>query len=417
MSLNDRWIGSELSVVERELACNEKYANIGFVQYDTKDGKYFYLHPSPFLKTCKKEIYHTESSPPPEHQFVEVDILDEKTLVFDKYADNWVKLKEINNWKLFDPAPLVQRRKLLDFREIIEYFTYPFKGEAEEVNEIAGCSSLFVFSSPPIRENMGGIKSAIYGKLYQWDLFRKPLGIIPPEFRKVKSEYYYYISKIERDFTKSKGEMNLAILKPEKTISDIPIVIGNVSKKDISRDYLDVLKIESNIITAHMLDSLLLVPKPNKTVEDMMYQAIYDLREECYSAGQRPYIQNIGDAIPKLASAYARLKSSHEIKSEDVRYVIDLWFSMRRKAEKLQSYPMKVSHMYELTTEGRQVYFKCYDTFGADSKISINEALKATMLDPIEFKLQLDSLIEKGYCIQTGNYIRLLEPYKKTTNS
>ena len=32
MSLNDRWIGSELSVVERELACNEKYANIGFVQ-------------------------------------------------------------------------------------------------------------------------------------------------------------------------------------------------------------------------------------------------------------------------------------------------------------------------------------------------------------------------------------------------
>ena len=363
----------------------------------------------------KREVYFTESLPPPEHQFVEVQIIDEQTVVTDKNADNWVKFKKIDEWKIFDPTPLVQRRKLLDFLEIIEYFKFTFRGEGDDVEEIAGCSSLFAFSSPPIRENLGGIKSAIYGKDYQWDLFRKPLGIIPSEFQKIKSEYYYYISKNERDFSKSNGELNIAILKPEKTISDIPIVVENVSRNDISKDHLNDLQVESNVITAHMLDALLLKPKPNKAVEDLMYQAINDLREECYSAGQRPYVQNIGDAIPKLASAYARLQSSPKIKSEDVRFVVDLWFSMRRKAEKLQSYPMKLSHRYELTTEGRQMYFKCYDVFGADSDIFINDALKATRLDPVEFKLQLDSLIEKGYCIQIGNHIRLLEPYKKST--
>lgn len=42
MPLTDRYIGSELSVVERELIFNDKYANVGFVKYDTKDGEYFF---------------------------------------------------------------------------------------------------------------------------------------------------------------------------------------------------------------------------------------------------------------------------------------------------------------------------------------------------------------------------------------
>lgn len=41
MSLYDRWQGSELSVLEKELIFNRD--NTGFVEYDTKDGKYFYF--------------------------------------------------------------------------------------------------------------------------------------------------------------------------------------------------------------------------------------------------------------------------------------------------------------------------------------------------------------------------------------
>jgi hypothetical protein len=66
MSLYDRWQGSELSVLEKELIFNRD--NTGFVEYDTKDGKYFYLHPSPFLNSPKREIFCAEScDPPAEH--------------------------------------------------------------------------------------------------------------------------------------------------------------------------------------------------------------------------------------------------------------------------------------------------------------------------------------------------------------
>ena len=53
--LYDRWPGSELSVLEKELIFHRE--NTGFVEYDTKDGKYFYLHPSPFLNSPKREIF------------------------------------------------------------------------------------------------------------------------------------------------------------------------------------------------------------------------------------------------------------------------------------------------------------------------------------------------------------------------
>ena len=137
MSLIDRSIGSELSEVEKALIFNDKYADTGFVQYDTKNGEYFFLHPSPFLNTLKKEIYHISGSPPPEHKFVEVKVIDEHQISLGSSVDNSINVKEADNWELFDPTPLAERRKVMDFEEIIEFFTYPYKGEVESVEEIA----------------------------------------------------------------------------------------------------------------------------------------------------------------------------------------------------------------------------------------------------------------------------------------
>lgn len=413
MPLTDRHIGSELSVVERELIFNDKYANVGFVKYDTKDGDYFFLNPSPFLKTFKNEIYHTSGHPPPENQFVEVNVIDERTVILHRSARKNINVKEVDSWKLFDLTPLVQRRKILDFEEVIEYFTYPLTGDTEVVEEVAGCSSLFAFSSPPIEDDTGGIKSAIFGKNYQWDLFRKPLRVIPDDFRKTSSDYYYYISKIERDLNKSRGEMNLAILRPEKLISDIPISFESVSERKYSRDYHALLSKESGVITAYILDALLLKPQYSDKVEEMMLDAIYELREEYYSSGQRPYLQNIGDAVPKLASSYARLKASLDIKSEYVKYVTDLWTSMFRKAAKIPLYPGRVSDFFLVTGDARKVYFKLYDVFAADYWIPIIEAIEAVAMDPVDFELSVDALVERGYCVRKGGHIMLLDPYKQ----
>ncbi|WP_157199847.1 hypothetical protein [Methanogenium cariaci] len=48
------------------------------------------------------------------------------------------------------------KQKIMDFREVIEYFTYPYRGESEEVLSIATCSCLFACSSPPVQKDTGG---------------------------------------------------------------------------------------------------------------------------------------------------------------------------------------------------------------------------------------------------------------------
>jgi len=413
MSLTDRGRGSELSVVEWELTFNDKYADVGFVKYDTKDGEYFFLNPSPFLKTFKNEVYHASGHPPPENQFVEVNVIDERTVILHRSARKNINVKEADSWKLFDPTPLAQRRKILDFEEVVEYFTYPWAGEAEVIEEVANCSSLFAFSSPPIEDDTGGIKSAIFGKDYHWNLFRKPLKVIPDDFKKASSDYYYYISKVERDLSKNKGEINLAILRPEKLVSDIPISFESVAERKYPRDYHALLSEESGVIIAYILDALLLKPQYSGKVEKMMLDAIYELREEYYSSGQRPYLQNIGDAVPKLASSYARLKASPDIKPEDVKYTTDLWTSMFRKAVKIPLYPGKVSDFFLVTGDARKVYFKLYDVFAADYWIPMIEAIEVLTMDPEDFELAVDALVEKGYCVRKEGHIMLLDPYKR----
>jgi len=412
MGLSDRTIGSELSVVEKELLFNERYTNVGFVKYDSNNGEYFYLHPSPFLKTPKNEIYHISATPPPVNQFVELEIIDERKEIFDDFGEKWITVKDVLNWKPFDPSPLAEKRKIMDYREIIEFFTYPYKGEVESVEEIAGCSSLFTFSAPPIDNSAGGINSAILGKDFQWRLFNKPLQAVPREFRKMNPDYYYYISKIEREITKVSREKNIAIYHPKKLVSDLPIVILDESPRKISKDYLEQLEISSKIITAHLLDALLLQPHATKKVEEIMNTKIYEMREEYYSAGLLPFNQNIGAAVPKLAASYCRLQSSSDIHKEDIEYVVDLWFSMRRRAEKIEHSPMKTNHMLELTSEARKVFVRLYDIFGADHEISMNDAVREMHMDPQEFEQAIDSLNNKGYCVRRNNFITLLEPYK-----
>ena len=330
MSLNDR-SGSELTEVERALLFDKKYATTGFVDYDTKNAGYFFLNPSPFLNSPKNEIYHVFGPLPPEQRFIEIEISDERQEFWSGSTDNWMTVKEVESWKPFDPSPLAAKRKIMDFMEIIDFFTYFYKGEMESVEEIAGGSSLFAVSTPPGESYGGGINSAVFGKEPQWNLFNKSLNAIPPELRKPTSNYYYYISKIEKTINKNSGEKNIAILHPKKLRTDIPIIITNESPKRNSKDLQAQIDIESKIITAYLLDALLIKPRVTKQIQKMFLDEIYHMREQCLSVGLMPFNPNMS-AIPKLAGAYCRLQSNLEIRSEDVHYVVDLWFSSQRKA-------------------------------------------------------------------------------------
>jgi hypothetical protein len=181
----------------------------------------------------------------------------------------------------------------------------------------------------------------------------------------------------------------------------------------IRQAQLKQIEIESKIVTAHLLDALLLQPRATKAVEKMMTEKIIKMREEYLSASLLPFNQNIGGAVPKLASSYCRLRFNSKIDQDDVNHVVDLWVSMRKRAEKITDSSMKMNHMLELTADGRRVYFELMDIFGAETEISMAEAMREVKMDPIEFELAVDSLVNKGYCIRRNNFITLLEPYKK----
>lgn len=418
MALYDRSIGADLSSVEREIACNPAYVDVGFVVYYRNDPRFFYLHPSPFLKAGPPVLYCADpdvmlQGPPPEHRFVEVRVIETVRKPLDSHGEDWLTIKDISGWKEFDVAALARQRKIMDYEEVIEYFTYPYDGEAECIEEIAACSALFSFSSPAAHDESGGIRSAVFGKKHQWDLFRRPFDIIPQEFRKANSYYYYKFSQTEGRITKTEGEINHAVLRPQELVTDIPVAMDRERRKSLSPDYRDILKEETAIVRGQLIDGLLITPQSTDAIEKAMQEAAYELREDYLSSGQRPFRQNISGAIPHLASSYARLRSSESIDKDGIRYVMDRWATMVKKTERIQSSPLKVNDAFSLTGDARVLYNRLYDVFGVDCPISYKEALQTSKMDPMDFRLSCESLEERGYCLIGTNALTLLEPYTK----
>lgn len=407
MSLYDRWQGSELSVLERELIFNRD--NTGFVEYDTKDGKYFFLHPSPFLNSPKKEIFYADSCDPPnEHTFVEVKIESEEECRV-KNSQERITLKSIRSWKPFDPGLLAGRRNILDYEEILYYFTIPFRGEEETIEQIATCSALYSLSSPPITCEMGGINAAVFGKKTQWTTFRQSMNIIPKDFFRINARYRYYVSDQEK-CTVGRGceELSRAIHKPEDYIMDIPLVVEEVSPSQLSKDYRELVKEEQPLITSYILDALMIKPDPMSTVEETITDAVFAIREEYKKTGYSPYKQNLGDAIPKLTSAVTRLHRASKASKSDVRSVVELWLDMHHKANRIYSSPLKVAKRYDLLDTARKLYVELHETYGLEYWIPLNEAASRTTLHPEEFMVALESLIFAGFAIRKAGAVMIL---------
>lgn len=405
--LYDRWPGSELSVLEKELIFHRE--NTGFVEYDTKDGKYFYLHPSPFLNSPKREIFCAEScDPPAEHTFVEVEIESEREFMPNGSQDR-ITVKTICGWKPFDPSPLAERRKIMDYEEIVYYFTLPFRGEEETIEQIAKCSALYSLSSPPIADEVGGINAAILGKKTQWNTFKGSMKVIPQDFFRPCSRYYYYISDQEK-CTVKRGceEANRAIYRPDEYIMDIPLVMEEASLNQLSKDCRELINEERPIITSYILDALIIKPDPMNSVEKTIIDAVHTIREEYKRTGYSPYKQNLGDAIPKLTSSLARLQRASKTTQSDVKDVVELWLDMHWKANKIYSSPLKVAKRYDLLDTARKLYVELHDIYGLEFWIPLDEAVTRTTLHPEEFMVSLESLIFAGYAVRKAGAIKIL---------
>jgi hypothetical protein len=413
MAIISRSWGYELSELEKELVFHKK--NTGFVEYITTDGLLFFLHPSPFFKSPRNEIFSAESCrPPAEHTFIEVSVesVEEKVVqTSDGFERNF--LKKINGWKAFEPDQYAKRKKLLDPYQVIQFFSHPFKGREDIIDKIATCSALYAFSSPPVTGSIGGINAAVLSKKVQWDAFKKPMNAIPKEFFRPSSPYFYLISEREKPNPSHQSEeVNLAFLRPEKYVMDIPIVIEDVSIKGVAGIKKEFVDEERKMVMAYLLDSLLIKPNPMGLVEKLIKEAVYTIRDQYMRSGISTYNQNLGDAIPKLTSSIARLQLDSKVNSDHVKKIVDLWRDMHTQTRYRMGTPLSISKLYEISDDSRKLYTEIYDVFGKECPISMGEVANITTLkNDVDFNQALTQLVERGYAMRNKKGITLLEKW------
>lgn len=411
MSLKDRSRGYEFAEFEKEFLFHRE--NTGFVEYISEDGRLFFLNPSPCFDADKNLHYFAEvCNPPPNNSCIEVEVFEDD-VEYIQTRDGWCKdvLKKIGSWKFFDYQQILRRKKLIEYDQIINFFSQSFCGHEDITKRIATCAALFAFSSPPITKGIGGVNAAVLSKKPLWEAFKKPMKIIPQEFFRSNSKYFYCISDKEKSFTQLHSEeINLAFLRPEKMMADIPIVLDDVSIKG----NISVLKqdIEDNrkFITAYLLDSLMIKPDPLKTVEKSVTDAVYEISDEYLRSGISPYRQNLGDAIPTLSASITRLHLDPETKPNHVKEVLDLWKEMHRKVKYRMGDSLPVSKYFDLSDNARKLYTELNDTYGKEYWIPIQDVVRITSLkNDIDFTHALNELVEHGLAIRDQRGVKILD--------
>jgi len=415
MSLTQRMYGYSFSEIEKDILFCRK--DTGFVRYLTKDGTLFYLDPSPFFKTQKREVYAALCPSPPERSLIKVAVSDIKENI-TKDSSGYYRLiiKCASSWEKIDPGSLIKRKSLLNPEEVKEFFKLPFIGEEEQIERIALCSTLFAVSAPPQPFEKGGITAAIIGKKKNWAGFRKGMEIIPPELKKVSSDYYYRLSlKEEQQDPVLSREVNLAYLNPET----IPLHIPMVMDADIrsSSAYKEAFLAQKPLITAFMLDALILEPVVSENLEHYITDAMYELVLDVKGSGSLPYKQDFGSLLSRLGTSFARYNSRFNVNQTDIKRGIDLWSEMFYQAKKMMSAEHPVAHMYRLSDKARTLYLDLTDAFGHDTPIPVTDIASNIPIfnNADDYEKALDELNHQGLIIRLNNrIIKVLDFGKKS---
>lgn len=237
------------------------------------------------------------------------------------------------------------------------------------------------------------------------------MRIIPQEFFRSNSKFFYCISEKEKILPQFNfEEVNLAFLRPEKLMADIPIVLDDVSIKGNIGIFQQDLEDNRKFITGYLLGALMIRPDPIKSVEKAVAEAVYKISEEYLRSGIVPYRQNLGDAIPTLSASITRLHLDPETKTRHVKEVLDLWIEMHRKVKYRMGDSLPVSKYYDLSDNARKLYAELYDSFGKEYWIPIHEVIKITSLkNDIDFNHALNELVEHGLAIRDRRGVKILD--------
>lgn len=293
-----------------------------------------------------------------------------------------------------NPKTLVTKRSTVNPEEVRHYFTTPYLGEEETFDSLALCSALYTVSSPPLAEEKGGVNAAVLGKKKPWLGFKKSLAIIPREFRQLTSSYYYAIAEQEKQVLHTKAEkINLAYHNPERIPMHIPVVLDQVEVQPLKHYALDMESL-SPIVTAFMLDALMIRPEIPASLESHVTDTLYSVVQEFKGSGWAPYQQDFSSLVPRLSLSFARYNAHLKLSKRDVTQAVDLWSDMYYRAKKVVSTQYHVC----LDDNARKLYLDLVDAYGLEIPIPLEEARKQipSFRSEGDFEEALDTLNRYG---------------------
>lgn len=404
MTLKTRMYGHSLSAIEKELIFSRE--DTGFVRPIHASGAVFYLDPSPFLQTPKREVYIAHCPPPGKHALIQATVSEvRQDIMRDRDGYYTLVVKYVEAWSPVDPNTLVGKQGLLSRDEIRDYFTKPYTGEEEIVDRVALCSALYAVSSPPLPEEKGGVHAAVLGKRKPWLGFRKSLGIIPREFQKISSPYYYSISDQEKKVPNTQAEeINLAYHNPERFPMHIPIVLDEVEVRSATTYSLDMQSL-SPMVTAFMLDALITRPEIPASLESYVTDSLYTVLEEFKGSGWVPYTQDFSSLVPRLSLSFARYNAHLKLSKKDVTQAVDLWSDMYYQAKRVVSTQYPVSQLYRLDDNARKLYLNLVESYGLETPIPLNEVReqRALFRNDWDFEEAINTLNRYGLLTRPGH--------------
>ena len=417
MSLQQRMYGYSFSAIEKELIFQRE--NTGFVRRANAAGTVFYLDPSPFLKSPKREIFVALCEPPAEGDLIETTVLEiQESIQRDQSGHYRLNVKCINKWKRLNPAEIKTQKPLLSSQEVLDFFKLSFTGDKDLLEEVSLCSALYAVSSPPISEETGGVNAAIAGKKKQWSRFKSRMQIIPNEFKRPSSDIFYKISEQAEIPKLHSREINLAFLNPEKIPMDIPVVLD--VEVQTKKDYNDAIDSLTPMVRGYLLDSLMIQPQIPENLSAHITEKVYDVINDVKSSGSIPYFQNLGTSIPKLTLAFSRLNTRITAGKNDINEVVDLWGDMFYRAKKIVSTQHEVSRLYDrLDDNARRLYIDLIDIFDYDVPVNITEIpnILSTFKRLTDYGDAIEILCNNGLLLKPNNStIRILNFEKKKIN-
>lgn len=404
MKLDERIYGSQLATIERELLF--KRENTGFVRFDGNSRRTFYLDPSPFLRSNKNEVFYlTGGKAPARNSLVEVHVTGSEVIHREgKGGFSKTTVKFVDSWEGIAPASISKTRGLLDFEEVIDWFRMPYVGDKGVLDCIGMGSALYISSAPPYSRHVGGINAAVLGKQKSWNGYTGSMNtVIPTDFRRASSDYYYRISEQDRYIgPEGKRELSLSCLNPTMTPMQLPIILDVEDVKSRSK-INEYCKEDYPVLGAHLIDSLLVNPSIPGTLEPYIAEKTYELKNDLMDMGGLPYNQDLGSAISLMGLAYARLQHKTECSKEDIKEVFEFWADMTHNASRELSTPASLTELYSLRRDESTLYKDLCSAFGTDVDVPVPEAKKATALNEPAFEDALLKLNLKGYVLLMDN--------------